>query len=47
MVAEGFGQTGQRDSVWFGDSMTMLFDWMADYDGGNASRVIGPASIKA
>jgi uncharacterized protein (TIGR00730 family) len=47
MVSEGFVQPGQRDSVWFGDSMVALFDWMASYDGGNASRVIGPASVKA
>jgi uncharacterized protein (TIGR00730 family) len=47
MVAEGFVRSGQRDSVWFGDSVAALFDWMASYDGGNASRVIGPASIKA
>jgi uncharacterized protein (TIGR00730 family) len=47
MVAEGFVRSGQRDSVWFGDSMAALFDWMASYDGGNASRVIGPASIEA
>ena len=47
MVAEGFVQPGQRDSVWFGDSEAALFDWMADYDGGNAARVIDPASIEA
>jgi hypothetical protein len=47
MVAEEFVKPGQRDSVWFGDSMDALFDWMASYDGGNASKVIGPASIKA
>ena len=47
MVDEGFVKAGQRDSVWFGDSMTALFDWMGSYDGGNASRVIGPSSIKA
>jgi hypothetical protein len=47
MVGEGFVQPGQRDSIWFGDSMTALFAWMADYDGSNASRVIGPASVKA
>ena len=47
MVAEGFVQAGQRDSLWFGDSMNALFDWMAGYDGGNAARVIGPSSIKA
>ncbi|OOG52888.1 Rossman fold protein, TIGR00730 family [Rhodanobacter sp. B05] len=47
MVSEGFVHAGQRDSVWFGDSMTALFDWMDGYDGGNASRVIGPSSVKA
>lgn len=47
MVGEGFVRPGQRDSVWFGDSMDALFDWMASYDGGHASRVIGPSSIKA
>ena len=47
MVNEGFVQSGQRDSVWFGDSMPALFDWMEGYYGGNASRVIGPSSIKA
>ena len=47
MVDEGFVQAGQRDSVWFGDSMTALFDWMAGYEGGNAARVIGPASVRA
>jgi uncharacterized protein (TIGR00730 family) len=47
MVAEGCVQPGQRDSVWFGDSMPALFDWMERYDGGNAARVIGPASVEA
>ena len=47
MVDEGFVPPGQRASVWFGDSITALFDWMAGYDGGQAARVIGPASIQA
>ena len=47
MVDEAFVQAGQRDSLWFGDSIPALFDWMAHYDGGNAARVIGPSSIKA
>lgn len=47
MVAEGFVRSGQRESVWFGESMPALFDWMSDYDGGNAARVIGPASVEA
>ena len=47
MVTEGFVQPGQRDSVWFGQSMAALFDWMERYEGGQAARVIGPASIRA
>lgn len=47
MVNEDFVRPGQRNSVWFGDSTAELFHWMDSYDGGNASRVIGPASIKA
>ena len=47
MVSEGFVRAGQRESVWLGDSMAALFDWMDSYDGGSASRVIGPSSIKA
>ncbi|MFK2876512.1 LOG family protein [Rhodanobacter hydrolyticus] len=47
MVAEGFVQPGQRESLWFGATISSLFDWMENYDGGNAARVIGPASIKA
>jgi hypothetical protein len=47
MVAEGFVQPGQRESVWFGESMPALFDWMERYEGGRAARVIGPASIRA
>jgi len=47
MVAEGFVTSGQRNSLWFGSHMDELFDWMSGYDGGNATRVIGPSSIKA
>lgn len=47
MVEEGFVQSGQRDSVWFGDSMTALFDWMTHYEGGHAAKVIGPSSVQA
>lgn len=47
MVNEGFVRSGQRESVWFGDSMPALFEWMNEYDGGHAARVIGPASVKA
>lgn len=47
MVDEGFVRPGQRDSVWFGDSMAALFDWMASYEGNHAAKVIGPSSVKA
>ena len=47
MVAEGFVRAGQRDGLWFGESIAALFDWMTHYDGGVATRVIGPSSIKA
>ena len=47
MVDEGFVRAGQRDSVWFGDSMATLFEWMASYEGDHAARVIGPSSINA
>lgn len=47
MVDEGFVRPGQRDSVWFGDSMPALFDWMASYEGHHAAKVIGPSSVKA
>jgi uncharacterized protein (TIGR00730 family) len=47
MVAEGFVQPGQRESVWFGEDTARLFDWMANYDGLQAARAIGPSSIRA
>jgi uncharacterized protein (TIGR00730 family) len=36
MVDEGFVRREQRDSVWFGDSMEKLFDWMSHYQGSDA-----------
>lgn len=47
MANEHFITRGQLESVWFGQSIATLFAWMAQYDGGSASRVLGPASIKA
>lgn len=47
MAAEAFITQGQRESVWFGQSVTSVFDWMASYDGGKAVRVAGSAIIKA
>ncbi len=47
MADERFVTRGQRASVWFGQSIPALFEWMTHYDGGHAARLIGPASIKA
>ncbi len=47
MADEGFITAGQRDSVWFGQTVTAAFDWMAHYDGSHAVRVSSPALIKA
>ncbi|CAM5307487.1 LOG family protein [Rhodanobacter lindaniclasticus] len=33
MVDERFVRPEQRDSIWFGDDMTALFDWMQTYEG--------------
>jgi uncharacterized protein (TIGR00730 family) len=46
MVHDGFVHAGQRDRIWFGDSMTDFFDWMAAYDGGSATRGIDASSVK-
>jgi uncharacterized protein (TIGR00730 family) len=47
MASENFITSGQRESVWFGQSIAGVFDWMASYDGGRAIRVAGSAIIKA
>jgi len=47
MVAEGFVAPGRRDSVWFGESIGELFDWMARYDVNFTPHGIDASSIKA
>lgn len=47
MVHEGFVRAEHRESLWFGDSMTQLFDWMAHYQVGYTSKWIDSSSIKA
>jgi hypothetical protein len=47
MVAEGFVAPGRRDSVWFGDAIDELFDWMDRYHIGVAPSGIDTSSIKA
>jgi uncharacterized protein (TIGR00730 family) len=47
MAHEGFVRPVQRDSVWFGDDMTRLFDWMQSYQGGKAAHWIDESSVQA
>lgn len=47
MVAEGFVAPGRRESVWFGDSISELFDWMSRDQTGPAPHGIDTSSIKA
>lgn len=47
MVAEGFVAQGRRDSIWFGDSIDGLFEWMEHYQVGFAPQGIDTSSIKA
>ena len=47
MVAEGFVPASRRDSVWFGGSMSALFDWIEHRDGSPTAAVIDSSSIQA
>ncbi len=47
MVSEGFVRQEQRETVWFGDSMKQLFDWMAHYQGGYTPKWIDSSSVQA
>jgi uncharacterized protein (TIGR00730 family) len=47
MVAEGFVAEGRRDSVWFGESISELFDWMDRYHVDATLHGIDASSIKA
>ncbi|WP_266168179.1 TIGR00730 family Rossman fold protein [Dyella subtropica] len=47
MVAERFVRQEQRDSVWFGDSMEQLFDWMDRYQGSYTPKWIDSSSVEA
>jgi predicted Rossmann-fold nucleotide-binding protein len=47
MVEEGFVTQSRRDSVWFGDSISELFDWMSQYHAGVTPRHIDTSSIQA
>jgi uncharacterized protein (TIGR00730 family) len=47
MVSEGFLRAEQRDSVWFGDDMTTLFDWMERFEGSYTPKWIDSSSVKS
>jgi hypothetical protein len=47
MVHEGFVRTEQRESVWFGDRMEELFDWMSHYEGSYTPKWIDSSSVEA
>jgi hypothetical protein len=37
----------QRESVWFGQDMRQLFDWMERYEGNHTPKWIDRSSVKA
>ncbi|MHB1056603.1 MAG: LOG family protein [Rhodanobacter sp.] len=47
MVDERFVRPEQRDSIWFGDSMAGLFDWMQAYEGSHIPKWIDTSSVSA
>jgi uncharacterized protein (TIGR00730 family) len=47
MADEGFITPGQRESVWFGQDMTALFDWMPTYQGERAARLVDKRIVDA
>jgi len=47
MVDEAFVKAAQRDSIWFGDDIAALFDWMRDYEGTYTPKWISSRSVDA
>ena len=47
MVDESFVKAAQRDSIWFGDDIAALFDWMRDYEGSYTPKWISSRSVDA
>ena len=47
MVGEGFVKGRQCDSVWFGDNMEQLFQWMENYEGSYTPKWIDSSSVEA
>ncbi|MET0332155.1 MAG: TIGR00730 family Rossman fold protein [Dyella sp.] len=46
-VAEGFVRAPQRDSVWFGESIDTLFDWMDGYQASYTPKWVDPSIVTA
>ena len=47
MAQERFVRAEQRDSVWFGEDIAALFDWMSHYEGGYQPKWIDRDSVHA
>jgi len=47
MVGERFVRPEQRESIWFGDEVDALFDWMASYEGQYVPKWVDDRSIDA
>ena len=47
MVDERFVRPEQRDSIWFGDDMAALFEWMQAYQGSYIPKRIDTSSVSA
>jgi len=47
MVDEGFVKSRQQESVWFGDDMVQLFQWMENYEGSLSPKWIDSSSVEA
>ena len=46
MADEGFLTRSQRNSVWFGNSIPALFDWMDHYDANGAVRLTAKKGVQ-
>ena len=47
MADEGFVRPTQHDSIWFGDDMAQLFEWMQGYQGDQVAHWIDERSVHA
>jgi uncharacterized protein (TIGR00730 family) len=47
MVDEAFVKAAQRDSIWFGDDIAALLDWMREYEGSYTPKWISSRSVDA